>query len=459
ITSMCAERNLAPFYEKWGVYPSEDTIKKIKDYPSLSKSIWQSRDSTPVVEYNIPDNFVVPEIPSSQPPQNLDGQDIIIDSAIDLTFSVSDKSGKIQMWNNSSSSTNVWQIQASSNNTYLIKNKFTNQYIQEDGYGLSLNNNANNATKWDLIHLSSGVMGHSYRIKSSSSDLVFDVTNGGQPQNGTDVIAYPQTGNDNQRFFLDFINYDPPTTSPPPTEPPPVETVEPDQVTGLTLLKIENDIYLDWRESKNATHYRVYKSFDNVTYFIDSEQQDTNYLDKDATLYQMVMYFVKAVNNDIEGPDSITVEYESSDGSNETNENPKEVTGLQLLVVGNNLELIWNYVNNATYYRVYKSIEDSNYIIDSEQENIMYTDKGAAKYSKVNYFVRAVNNGVESGDGKIVEYTLSNNNGDNNDENNNSNNDLGDRNDIDIIITIAAICICIIVVLIFFNIIFVKKRY
>ncbi|MDY0853820.1 M60 family metallopeptidase [Bacillus thuringiensis] len=48
--SKAAKQNLIPFFEKWGLRPSNDTIQKIASlgYPNLTAEIWESTDSNPI---------------------------------------------------------------------------------------------------------------------------------------------------------------------------------------------------------------------------------------------------------------------------------------------------------------------------------------------------------------------------------------------------------------------------
>jgi chitodextrinase len=65
MASLCANRNLAPFFEKWGVIPSANTRTRINQFPPLEKQIWNGRDTAPIVEYIIPD--IGGEAPVSPP--------------------------------------------------------------------------------------------------------------------------------------------------------------------------------------------------------------------------------------------------------------------------------------------------------------------------------------------------------------------------------------------------------
>ncbi|MCL1953148.1 MAG: M60 family metallopeptidase, partial [Firmicutes bacterium] len=44
MTSLCANRDLSPFFEMWGIMPSQSTIKSIESFPKLNQPIWQNRD-------------------------------------------------------------------------------------------------------------------------------------------------------------------------------------------------------------------------------------------------------------------------------------------------------------------------------------------------------------------------------------------------------------------------------
>ncbi|MCL1948281.1 MAG: M60 family metallopeptidase, partial [Turicibacter sp.] len=54
MSSQCANRNLAPFYDRWGIRMTDDTRHMISSFPALQRPIWESRDLRPVVEYYIP---------------------------------------------------------------------------------------------------------------------------------------------------------------------------------------------------------------------------------------------------------------------------------------------------------------------------------------------------------------------------------------------------------------------
>ncbi|EJR89627.1 M60 family metallopeptidase [Bacillus cereus] len=55
MASNVSNRNLTPFFEKWGLMPSEITKNKIKDLPKLEKEIWFGRDSKPIIENELPE--------------------------------------------------------------------------------------------------------------------------------------------------------------------------------------------------------------------------------------------------------------------------------------------------------------------------------------------------------------------------------------------------------------------
>ncbi|MBE4703810.1 hypothetical protein HER12_000043 [Spiroplasma platyhelix PALS-1] len=58
ITSKITNRNLTPFYQKWGIKINDDTKKTIEQLPSLEKNIWENiinGTKEPVVELELPE--------------------------------------------------------------------------------------------------------------------------------------------------------------------------------------------------------------------------------------------------------------------------------------------------------------------------------------------------------------------------------------------------------------------
>ncbi|ABS23656.1 M60 family metallopeptidase [Bacillus cytotoxicus] len=53
MASKVANRDLTPFFEIWGLMPSEKTKNRIKHLPKLQKEIWKGRDLRPVVEERV----------------------------------------------------------------------------------------------------------------------------------------------------------------------------------------------------------------------------------------------------------------------------------------------------------------------------------------------------------------------------------------------------------------------
>ncbi|EOW9528153.1 M60 family metallopeptidase [Bacillus cytotoxicus] len=53
MASKVANRDLTPFFEVWGLIPSEETKNKLKLLPKLQKEIWKGRDLRPVVEERV----------------------------------------------------------------------------------------------------------------------------------------------------------------------------------------------------------------------------------------------------------------------------------------------------------------------------------------------------------------------------------------------------------------------
>ncbi|MGG0257142.1 M60 family metallopeptidase [Bacillus toyonensis] len=68
IASKVSNRNLIPFFEKWGLLASESTIQKIKELhvPDLKHEIWLGRDKKKIIEneistYTVPGGVAVPQ--------------------------------------------------------------------------------------------------------------------------------------------------------------------------------------------------------------------------------------------------------------------------------------------------------------------------------------------------------------------------------------------------------------
>ncbi|MCL1948716.1 MAG: M60 family metallopeptidase, partial [Turicibacter sp.] len=57
MASQCANRNLAPFFDRWGVQVNQVTRDFLSSLPQLQQEIWRGRDSNPVIEYVMPGIF------------------------------------------------------------------------------------------------------------------------------------------------------------------------------------------------------------------------------------------------------------------------------------------------------------------------------------------------------------------------------------------------------------------
>lgn len=234
MSSMCSERNLTPFFEMWGIYPSAETKAKIAHLETLKQPIWNNRDNSYVVEYEIPDNYTVPKVPTVSPPDNLDKLEITLHSAMSNQFYLNINNNAIILWNPNDINNQKWQLLKQPDGNYLLYNKNADKYLKEDGILLGVANSTSDATKWRMLHLSSGILGHVYKIQSASTNKVLDVEGGSEVKNGTKVIPYISTEGANQRFFVDFLDYEQPDITDPtdPTDPPDVtDPIDPPDVT------------------------------------------------------------------------------------------------------------------------------------------------------------------------------------------------------------------------------------
>ncbi|MCL1953839.1 MAG: M60 family metallopeptidase [Firmicutes bacterium] len=315
MSSICANRNLTPFYEMWGIPVAQNIKELIKDLPTLQQDIWNSKDTSPIVEYTIADDYAVPTFQTTYPPQSLGGQEVVIQSAVTGSYYLSIKDNMVGCFSKNDSPAYVWEIIQKTDDTFVLKNKSTNQYLQEYSILLMTTLDESNASSWKFSHLSSGVMGHVYKIKSTTDEKVFDVDK-------NNIIIFGETNDANQRFYFDFLNY----VTPPPTDPSPTQ---PQEVTGLQIVAKGTDLYLTWNMVSSSTDYRVYKSLDSINYSLATQTEQTMFVDKGAALYQKVRYFVRSVNDGIESKDGLIVEYQAEEQNNNNNQENNNTDSLQ----------------------------------------------------------------------------------------------------------------------------------
>lgn len=140
MTSKLANRNLIPFFEKWGINASDSTKKIVTQYPNLTVNIWNNIfdghiESNTIVDHILPDYQVVtgPKVDSNLPILNLRvGQSVtrelakeyITNMSTDMTF---DTLSQVD-WSNIDYSKN-----AKHNSYFAISvnqsNKIGNKYI------------------------------------------------------------------------------------------------------------------------------------------------------------------------------------------------------------------------------------------------------------------------------------------------------------------------------------------
>jgi len=200
MASICAERNLTPFFDMWGMSPSEKTFENINSLPTLNKQIWLSTDSSPMVEYRIPDNFDIPQMPNIDPPQNLDGQRAVIASYISDKFALDLDDDGVAMATRSNNLSQQWQL-IKQGDYFVLKNLQYISYIKDIDGTIGVTNDIDQATKFSFVLLESTLQGHLYELHSSNRLLTIDGTT---VQDGTKLTLIDKNFSINQRFVINF---------------------------------------------------------------------------------------------------------------------------------------------------------------------------------------------------------------------------------------------------------------
>lgn len=134
--------------------------------------------------------------------------------------------------------------------------------------------------------------------------------------------------------------------------------------TGLTLSQNGYTVTLSWNKVPKAEKYLIY--FSNPTvfsagYFVNSKFTTSTSFDMDCKMAGNWAFKVRAQQGDKYSDYSNTVTTyisESDINGGETSQKPATPTGLRAVQVGQTIEVTWNSVPNAYYYRLWYSAPD-----------------------------------------------------------------------------------------------------
>ena len=382
MASLAANRNLRPFFEKWGITLSQATIVQISKLPPLVSQIWNGRDNAKIIEYIIPDNAPLPNpLPESTPPlQTLNGNQGTIITSLNQN-SVIDASGTntvIQTANGSSNQLFEFTL-VGGNDIYIIKSVGKNQYLAESGQNIILASSQASATRWRIIpniQLLVGIV--SYELQSTSSNLMIDLA-GSSTTNGTKVGTWTKNNGANQSFLIKLTNEVIPL-------PPPIT-----QPAGLLANSINADsVSLNWSAVSGAIRYDVYRNTSPTDLSIVGSSAAPNYTDLKVKPQTTYYYHVTAINqsNQISAP-SGTLQVTTP-----IIEQPMLTPPTGLLtssVAHDRVALTWMPVSGATRFDVYRGTSLTNLSIIGSSALGNYLDTTIKPQSTYYYNVTAVN--------------------------------------------------------------------
>ena len=236
MTSLATNRNLAPYFEMWGLRPSVETLTRISAFPPLGQDIWRSRDTAPVVEYIMPKpgSFTADNLPTlpnvNQVVPYLDSRRVNILTVLDANSNAALQvnNNQTRLWGNTNATNQQFEfIRDAATNTYTIRNIATNSFLTESGSNITLTNTPTNNARWQVFPRILG----SYVIINQASGRALDVEGGSTTANGTRVLTWGPSGNGNQAWMFRYIDGQ---ANPDQQFIPPLHPIKPDGSGGQT---------------------------------------------------------------------------------------------------------------------------------------------------------------------------------------------------------------------------------
>jgi uncharacterized repeat protein (TIGR02543 family) len=184
------------------------------------------------------------------------------------------------------------------------------------------------------------------------------------------------------------------------------EVYAPSAPTDVTATGYSSEVHLFWGFVDGASSYYVYRSDSAYgTYTFIGYTINASYQDYEASSNTTYYYKVTAVNGAGESTYSSYVSATTSSSSNDDETKgedyaPSAPTGLTAYVYSNEIHLLWDFVDEASYYYVYRS--DSAYGTYTRvgettgTYDIYYNDYDVSPDTTYYYKVTAVNSAGES---------------------------------------------------------------
>ncbi|MCL1990534.1 MAG: M60 family metallopeptidase, partial [Defluviitaleaceae bacterium] len=224
MASLAANRNLTPFLERWGIFPSVMTASRISHLPPLVNQIWNGRDSAPIVEYIIPNHAPLEAPTPVQLPQlgNLNGHQGTIRTAVGNGPGIDASGDHLVIQAVDGSDNQRFAFIQDTGDIYAIRSIGRQQFLVDSDQYITLTPNQASATRWRLtptIQPMTGVV--SYTIQSMTSQRMIDLAHS-STTNGNRVGTWGAGSGNNQRWIIDVpITLEPEPESEPEPEPTP----------------------------------------------------------------------------------------------------------------------------------------------------------------------------------------------------------------------------------------------
>jgi hypothetical protein len=204
MASLCAERNLIPFFAQWGIVANDMVKDLVQPLPTLMRPIWQSTDNAPLIEHLIPQDFALPELASNTVP-NLNGKIATIGALVGIDQLLTANDSAVVTWQHTGSSNQHWEMVDTGDDTFVIRNVGVGRYLTVSNNNLVLHANIGAATLWKLNHTSSSIIGHVYQIQVAGSNSALDIAGSIRPQNGSTIGLWPAHTGSNQLFVFNEV--------------------------------------------------------------------------------------------------------------------------------------------------------------------------------------------------------------------------------------------------------------
>jgi fibronectin type 3 domain-containing protein len=149
-----------------------------------------------------------------------------------------------------------------------------------------------------------------------------------------------------------------------------------------------SSIQITWGSVTGATYYKVYRSTDDSAYAYINDSSTTSYTN--AGLNGNTRYYYKVSAYGAGGEGALSTSTSAMTLPN----TPAEVSASP--VSSSSIQITWNTVDGASYYKVYRSTSDGDYTFINDSSTASYTDTSLSSNTRYYYKVSAYGSGGES---------------------------------------------------------------